>query len=60
MRGHMEDGCQITMNNGDVVTLKAVMKGWQLVGPDSRPHGVPTNSAHVVACLVFNYPEETL
>ena len=59
MRGHVADGITVKMNNGDVVTIKAVMQGWQLyVG--QRKHGVPTTSAHVVACLIYNYPEETL
>lgn len=55
MLGHVADGTEILMDNGDVVILKAVMKGWQLFHND-RPLDVPTDSAHVVACLVFSYP----
>lgn len=59
MRGHVADGCEIQMDNGDLVTLKAVHRGWQLFVGD-RPHSVPTDSAHVVECLVFSYPNEEI
>lgn len=55
MRGHVADGVEILMNNGDLVTVKAVMEGWQLfVG--KRQWAPPTNSAYVIECLVFSYP----
>lgn len=59
MRGHVEDGCIIHMRNGDDVTLKNTMRGWQLFIGD-RPHAAPTTSAHVIACLVEVYPSESL
>ena len=59
MRGHVADGCEIQMDNGDLVTLKAVMGGWQMF-VNGRPHSVPTDSAHVVECLVYVYPSEDL
>lgn len=59
MRGHVADGCEIQMDNGDLVTLKAVRDGWQLF-VNGRPHSVPTDSAHVVECLVYVYPSEDL
>ena len=59
MRGHVADGVTVKMRNGDIVTVKAVMNGWQLyVG--ERKHSIPTNSAHVVECLIYNYPSEEL
>ena len=60
MRGHVADGTVITMRNGDVCTLRAVAKGWQLFDAHDRPHSVPTDSAHVVECLVYTYPADTL
>ena len=60
MRGHVADGTQVQMRNGDLVTLRAVMDGWQLYDPQGRPHSVPTRSAHVVECLVYSYPSEEL
>lgn len=60
MRGHVADGTVITMRNGDVCTLRAVVKGWQLFDAHDRPHSVPTDSAHVVECLVYTYPADTL
>jgi hypothetical protein len=60
MRGHVADGTKITMDNGDVCTLRAVMKGWQLFDPQGRPHSAPTDSAHVVECLVYVYPSDDL
>ena len=59
MRGHITDGCQILMNNGDLVVLKAARDGWQLYVND-KPHSVPTDSAHVVECLVYVYPSEEI
>lgn len=58
--GHVADGTTIKMDNGDVLTLKAVMKGWQLFDEQGRPHSIPTNSAFVIDCLVFAYPSEEI
>jgi hypothetical protein len=52
------DGVQVEMGNGDLCTLRAVMGGWQLFTPDGKPHMVPTDSAHVVECVVFSYPSD--
>lgn len=60
MRGHVCDGQQIKMDNGDLCTLRAVMGGWQLFDPKGRPHSVATKSAHVVECLVYVYPSEEI
>lgn len=60
MRGHVADGCEIQMDNGDLCTLKAVVGGWQLFDQKGRPHSVPTSSAHVVECIVVSYPDESL
>lgn len=60
MRGHVADGVEIQMNNGELVTLRAVMAGWQLFDQTGRPHSAPTRSAHVVECLVFSYPSEEI
>ncbi len=57
MRGHVTDGCEIQMDNGDLLTLKAVHGGWQLFN-NGVPQMVPTDSAHVVECVVFSYPED--
>jgi hypothetical protein len=56
MRGHVRNGQQIKMDNGDLCTLLAVMAGWQLYDPQGRPHSEPTDSAHVVECIVYAYP----
>lgn len=55
MRGHVADGNEIRMNNGDTLVLKAVMKGWQLF-KDNEPWAPPTNSAYIIECLIENYP----
>ena len=59
-RGHVADGATVKMNNGDVLTIKSVINGWQLLDQHGRRHSIPTKSAHVVACLVYNYPSEEL
>jgi len=58
LRGHVADGVQIAMNNGDTLTVKAVMGGWQLVDQNGRLVDVPTDSAHVLECLVYAYPND--
>lgn len=60
MRGHVADGTQIQMRNGDTLTIKATTAGWQLVDQDGRSFGAPTASAHVIDCLVYNHPNEDL
>lgn len=55
MQGHVADGTEVLMRNGDTVTVKAVMGGWQLYHGD-RPHAPPTNSAYIIECLVYSYP----
>lgn len=57
MRGHMVDGCEIQMDNGDLLVLKAVHGGWVLTR-NGTPQDAPTNSAHVIECQVFSYPED--
>ncbi len=60
MRGHVIDGNVIDMRNGDTLTLTSTIKGWQLIDQHGRPFGVPTRSAHVVACLVYSHPSEEI
>lgn len=60
MRGHVADGTQIQMHNGDTLTIKSVTAGWQLVDQEGRLFGVPTGSAHVLYCLIYTYPSEEL
>lgn len=60
LRGHVCDGMEVAMNNGDVMTVKAVMSGWQLFDQKGRPYAVPTNSAVVLECVVVSYPNEDL
>lgn len=60
MRGHVTEGCEVVMRNGDVLTLTSTMSGWQLVDQGGRRVGAPTPSAHVIECLVYSYPNEDL
>lgn len=55
MRGHVADGCEIQCENGDVLTLNATMKGWQLRDQDGRKYGNETNDAQQVAAYVVEY-----
>jgi len=55
LSGHMQDGEEIHMANGDILTLKAVMRGWQLYRMDGRPYGESTASAAEIARLVVGY-----
>lgn len=33
MRGHVADGVEVAMDNGDCLTLRASMAGWIIDGP---------------------------
>lgn len=60
MCGHIADGCEIEMRNGDVLTLRSKVTEWQLYDQTGRPFGFPTKSAHVVECLVYAHPSEEI
>lgn len=60
MMGHVADGCVIGMRNGEVLTLKSVINGWQLYDQEGRPFNISTSSAHVVACMVEAHPSEDI
>jgi len=52
MRGHIEDGCVIDCENGDVLTLKADMSGWSLADQAGKQLGRGLNAwqvTHLVA-----------
>lgn len=34
MRGHVDDGVKVKMNNGDICSVRASMRGWELIRPD--------------------------
>lgn len=59
LRGHVADGCEVLMNNGDTVRIQASMQGWNLyvvTGTGLKFHANAGPSAHVVECLVYVYP----
>ena len=56
MRGHMQDGCQISMSGGDSLTLHSVMAGWELRRADGSVLAPPTADASVIASQVVRYP----
>lgn len=58
MRGHVSQGCEVRMENGDLMIVKSTMNGWQLFDKDGRPFSTPTHSAHVLECIVFSYPRD--
>lgn len=60
MRGHVADGTEIVMRNGDTLTLRSRQTEWQLYDQTGRPFGLPTRSAHVVECLVYSHPSEDI
>lgn len=55
MRGHVDEGTEIECDNGDVLTLHATMKGWQLMNQRGEVHCEPTNDSHLIARLVYGY-----
>ena len=58
MRGHVADGCQVLMENGDTLTIKADPRGWQIWNGDRR-HASPTAAAFEIECLIVAYPQNT-
>ena len=58
-RGHVADGCEVLMNNGDTVLIQNEMRGWHLFVVTDKGlkfHANAGNSAHVVECLIYVYP----
>ena len=55
LSGHMQDGEEIHMTNGDILTLKAVLRGWQLFRIDGRPYCEPTANSAEISRVVLGY-----
>lgn len=55
LRGHMQDGCQISMSSGDILTLRAVMGGWELRRADGSAVAPPSADARVITDQVVGY-----
>jgi len=55
LSGHMQDGEEIHMANGDILMLKAVMRGGQLYRMDGLPYGEATANASEIVRLVVMY-----
>lgn len=59
LRGHVADGCEVLMNNGDTVRIQASMQGWNLyVVTDTglKFHANAGHSAQVAEYLIYVYP----
>lgn len=54
MRGHVADGCIILAPSGKRFTLRATMKGWEVLGPDGLPVSGNLPSAYDVEYFVVN------
>ena len=55
MRGHVDEGTEIVCDNGDVLTIHATIKGWQLLNQRGEVHGEATHDGHLIARLVYGY-----
>lgn len=60
MRGHVDDGCVIKMRNGEEMTVRGTMNGWQLVHADGRHHSAPSHSAYDLARIVNDFPADDI
>lgn len=54
MRGHMADGVQITMDNGDALTLRSLVGGWALYKGEQIVSKI-TPAAHEITEAVVKY-----
>ena len=54
MHGHIADGTQIVMDNGDVLTMYATMHGWDIYR-DGQEINRCGSSAHAVESFIFHY-----
>lgn len=54
MRGHVVDGCIVITPRGQQFTIRATMKGWEVVAPDGFPCSGNLNSAFEVEYFVVN------
>lgn len=60
MAGHVEVGTVVHMDNGDTLTLCNRIQGWIFTDQKNRDVQVPTNSAHVLECIVYRYPGDII
>ncbi len=49
MRGHVDDGVIVRMNNGELLTIKSTMAGWIIVDQTGKPIAAPSQSANAIA-----------
>jgi hypothetical protein len=54
MRGHVADGCIIVSPSGKEYTLKNLINGWMVYGPDNLPISGNLKSAYDVEFFVVN------
>jgi hypothetical protein len=54
MKGHVNDGQQISMNCGDVWTIKAVIAGWDIINGNGDKVAPTANSAYLVENTIIN------
>ena len=52
MRGHVANGASVLLRNGEVLTVRPTMHGWQLVDWDERPVSDRNLTAFGVECFV--------
>lgn len=53
MRGHVDDGTVIRMNNGQVLTIRPDMRGWRIVDEAGRQISDSDMSAFGVECFII-------
>ncbi len=58
MRGHVFDGATVLCDNGDVLTIKAIMPGWQLVDQNGNQLWMPSHSAMAVEHCIARHGRE--
>ena len=54
LKGHVSDGCEVIANNGDLLTIKATMHGWDIYrnGVEISRAG---HNAYNVEVFIANY-----
>ena len=55
MRGHVEDGVQVKMDNGETLTIKASMRGWNIANERGETITAMPCVAHEITAFIVGY-----
>lgn len=55
MRGHVDSGVTVRMRDGEILTIRPSMTGWNLERQDGKPYAENLQSAGAVLSAIVDY-----